>query len=358
MRALPPSVRHFGLLLVLLGAPGCSDPEPAPVTPVMPVTPIPSVTPERPLRDYDEIPDDGLPLSPRAAPFEVAADECVVTTSRRGRASAGAPVATIATYTRRDYDPTLRIFSEINLDNRGDVSGRVSSEHRQLDETGRVLVAIHQERQGPIGRIDYGRDAQHNLVSRRSAAVDAVDFESAPAPATPEYTNMYDGEGLLLRHVRADETFDYVHEADGRCASITTRYWIERREYDADGRLQAQLFDPTEVTLESTFKRESYRIDHRYDEHGREIASEQDGGGGVVGVASDGDPDVLLLHTYQEDGSVVVQYTDFLIDSTNDRVERHGQLRPARHSFEVFSPGCQALQARMPASSSQRCVTD
>jgi hypothetical protein len=391
MRAARPSFSRFAVIPLLFGALGCSGSEDGPITPVTaeassseagtidtaaehgPVTPVSSgeAGAIAAAAEYDEAADDGLPLWPRAAPFEVAAEQCVVTTSRRawrrveGAARGSGAYVTTITYARQAYDAELRVLSEINLDNRGNLSGALNYpdvnppavfEYRQLDETGRLLARISQSGLGPLVRTDFGRDEQHNLVSRLSTYVDEIDFETPRAPAARQYTNTYDA-GLLVQHVGDTETFSYAHDADGRCERITSTYWIEQREYDANGRLAVQRFDATDLPIQTMYPRSSYQTGHRYDAQGREIVSEQDGGG-MFGEASDGDPDVLLLHSYQEDGSVVVQYTDFLNDSTNDMVERHGQLRSAVHWFEVFSPGCQALQAGLPVPGSQRCITD
>jgi hypothetical protein len=300
---------------------------------------------------------------------------CIITTSTPSGQSAGSDPTRIAgtpatpsSYVWRSYLAEQRIVRDIAVDAQGKPlpydSTANASTYAKLDADGHVLVRAVEAGGGELQRFDFARDRRGNVVSYREVRTAHRDLD-APAPEAPsvayDFVNHYSTEGLLEKHNRADSSGStgYRHDADGRCQLILADDGIEHRDYDADGRLSAQIFGPMnpDAPTDPATSTPSSVTTHRYDDRGRPLAVERDGGGPAA-LPVDGQPDAQTLWSYADDGSCSVESSDFTSDSPNDMLERDGLMVAARHEIQTWSPGCAALQASIPAPAGAACATD
>jgi YD repeat-containing protein len=288
---------------------------------------------------------------------------CIITTSTP--AGAGDPTRT---YVWRSYLAEQRIVRDIAIDAQGkplayDAPANTST-YAKLDTDGHMLVRALEAGGGELQRFDFARDRHGNIISYRELHTAHRDLE-APAPEAPsvayDFVNHYSTDGLLEKHNRADSSgsTDYRHDADGRCLLILADDGIEHRDYDGDGRLSAQIFgpmDPDAPTDPATSTPSSVTT-HRYDDRGRPLAVERDGGGSAAWPV-DGQPDVQTLWSYADDGSCSVESIDFTSDSPNVTVERDGGMVAAHEQLQTWSTGCTAVQASIPVPAGTACATD
>ena len=346
MHSCKPWLCFFSLFLSSAGALGCSSPDGAP--------------------DAD-VENGTAPLAAGAGVSMTDSQACIVTTSTPSAQSADGSEPS-RRFVWRSYLAEQRILREIAIDAQGKPlpydSAANTSTYTKLDVDGRVLVRAQEAGGGELQRSDFARDRHGNVVSQREIHTAHRDLD-APAPEAPsvahDFVNHYSSAGLLEKHNRADSSAstNYRHDADGRCQLILADDGIEHRDYDAQGRLQAQLFgpmNPDAPTDPATSTPSSVTI-HRYDERGRPLASERDGGGPAA-LPVDGQPDVQTLWSYADDGSCSVELRDFTSDSPNDTLERNGVLVAARRELQIWSTGCVAVQASIPVPAGAACVAD
>jgi len=265
------------------------------------------------------------------------------------------------------YDSELHLLRDIAVDEQGnplalDETNDASS-YTTVSDQGRTLIAAREVGSGTLQRADYARDSHGNLRSYRQTrtASRALSAPSTEPLVAYDFVNHYQSSGLLVKHNRADSSasISYTHDSNGRCSSIVDDFWSERREYDAAGRLSIQRVDPLDplAPTETGSEPASSVTTHRYDDQGRPLAIEQDGGGAST-LPLDGKPDVLTRWSYGAQGGWVVEYIDFGSDTPNDTLDRDGQLVRARHRWESWSPGCEAVQASIPVRQGAACATD
>lgn len=321
-----------------------------------------------PAAEFDTLPDEGAALSAHAPPFVVAADECVVATSSRTRDIGAVPVrfSTTVSYARRSYDPLRRLRTELPLDNQGQPARSATAlsrvNYHAFSAEGReLLFALPKGDQ--LMRVDYARDEHGNLVSARESYVQSLDEElQTQGSLLYGFSNSYDDAGRLVQRVTTGGqwgsptpvTYVYRHDDQGRCSGVATPERSERWDYDAQGRLALLHIELSDSADDQYDSASSYEIRQRYDEQGRLIAIEQDGGG-LFELPMDGTIDSATLHHYQADGSLSSEYIDGLTDYGIDPLPNG---RTGHHYFELLSPGCQALEASIPSPSSLGCKTD
>jgi hypothetical protein len=290
---------------------------------------------------------------------------CIVTTRAIRN---GAEAAEGISQRWRSYDESQRILSDVAVDAQGrrlaPGAGLSNSSYLRLSDAGRTLVHALELGGGELERTDYARDSHGNSMSVRQARTRRREL-TASMTETPldahDYLNKYDPSGLLLSHSRTDSswTVHYTHDESGRCSSIADDERIERREFDDQGRLRLQTFEPAPevVAADPTALLGSVSITHRYDEQGRPLALEQDGSLERA-LQSDGQADVQTLWSYAADGSVRIERIDFTSQAPNDELEQDGAQRSAAHSVEVWSSACAALDTLVPAPQGSACSAD
>jgi hypothetical protein len=294
-------------------------------------------------------------------------EACIITTGAPPAQSADGSDPT-RSFVWRSYLAEQRIVRDIAVDAQGKPlpydSAANTSSYARLDADGRVLVRAVEAGGGELQRSDFARDQHGNVMSQREVHTTHRDLQ-APAPEQPsvayDFVNHYSSDGLLERHNRADSSggTDYRHDPAGRCQLILADDGIEHRDYDADGRLSAQIFGPMDhdAPTDPATSTPSSVISHRYDDRGRPLALERDGGGpGALPV--DGLPDVQTRWSYADDGSWSVETSDFTSDDPNDSVERDGAMVAARRELQTWSAGCAALQSSIPVPAGSACVAD
>ena len=293
---------------------------------------------------------------------------CIITVGAPALPSPDAPVADI-TRRWRSYDADQRILRDVSVDADGkplepDAAGNTSS-YVLLSERGRLLISAREAGTGALQRSDYERDTHGNTVSYRQTLTTTRGVSALP-PELPsvayDFINHYDASsGLLRKHNRSDGSagIDYTHDANGRCESIIDDVWIERRQYDGDGRLASRQLDALDPLTQAsaTTPAASSITTYHYDEQGRPLAIEQDTAGPGA-QPMDGKADVLTRWTHTDGGGVVVEYIDYGSGTPNDAVERDGELLSAMHRWESWSPGCDAVQAEIPVAGGETCVTE
>lgn len=331
MRACNPWLSFFSLLLSSAGAFGCSS------------TDSPA--------DAD-IQNGTSELAAGAGVSMTDSQACIITTSTSSARSAdGSPTRS---YVWRSYLSTRRIVRDIAIDAQGKPLSYDSTENAstyvKLDVSGYVLARAMEAGGGELQRFDYARDRHGNIVSQSEVRTAHRDLE-APAPEAPsadfDFVNHYSSSGLLEKHNRADSSggTDYEHDSEGRCQLIRADDGIEHREYDADGRLSAQFFGPMNPDAPTDpVASPSSVMRHRYDDRGRPLVVERDGGGPAA-LPVDGQPDFRTQWSYADDGSCSAESVDLTGDSPNDTVQ-------------TWSAGCAGLQASIPAPGGSACSTD
>jgi hypothetical protein len=288
---------------------------------------------------------------------------CIITV---GAPTMPSPDARGADVTRRwrSYAVPQHILRDVSVDADGTPLAPDAASNRStyvlLSERGRSLISAQETGAGALQRSDYQRDSHGNAVSYRQTLTSTREV-SASLPELPsvahDFVNHYDASaGLLRKHNRSDgsASINYTHDANGRCESIVDDVWIERRQYDANGRLASRQLDALDPLTQAAA---ASSITYRYDEQGRPLAIEQDGGGPGA-PPSDGQADVLTRWSYADDLAVIVEYIDYGSDTPNDTVERDGQALSALHRWEFWSPGCEAVQAEIPVARGEACVTE
>jgi len=287
---------------------------------------------------------------------------CIVTTETPLLAPAAERASDI-TRRWRSYDDGQHLLRDVSVDAEGQPLGLYASSntssYAMLNGQGRTLTSAWEVGQGTLERSDYARDLHGNVISYRQSRTSARGLNVPPEDPSLAYdfVNHYEPSGLLRKHARADSsaTINYTHDSNGRCEHVVDDVWIEQREYDSNGRLSTQRVDPVDPGAAS--KLASSITTHRYDDEGRPLAVEQDGGGSLA-LPIDGQPDILTLWSYAADGGWFVEHIDFSSDTPNDSVDRDGQLASAWHRWESWSPGCAAVQASIPRPTAEACVTD
>jgi YD repeat-containing protein len=265
----------------------------------------------------------------------------------------------------RSYAAAQHILRDVSVDADGtplepDAAANTST-YVLLSERGRPLISAQEAGAGALLRSDYQRDTHGNARSYRQTLTTTRGVSASP-PELPsvayDFVNHYDASsGLLLKHNRSDGSagINYTHDANGRCESISDEVSIERRQYDSNGRLASRQLDALDpLTLVAAA---SSVTTYRYDEQGRPLAIEEDGGGPGA-QAPDGKADVLIRWSYADDEAAIVEYIDYGSDTPNDTVERDGQPLNAMHRWESWSPGCEAVQAELPVAGGEACVTE
>ena len=289
---------------------------------------------------------------------------CIVTTSTFSAQSSGGRDVT-SSYRWLSYVAEQGILRDIAVDAAGKPlpfdSPANTSAYTKLDADGRVLVRAVEAGGGALQRSDFRRDSHGNVMSYREVHTARRNLD-APSPEEPgvayDFVNHYSSSGLLEKHNRADSSasIDYRHDAQGRCQLIVSSDQFEHRDYDESGRLGAQLFGPMAPDAAVDLASPSSITTHRYDDQGRPLAVEQDGGGpGALPV--DGEPDIQALWSY-DDGGWQIESIDFTSDTPNDSIERNGTMVSALHRSEAWSAGCAALQSSMPLPTGNACVAD
>ena len=290
---------------------------------------------------------------------------CIITT---GAPALPLPDARGADVTRRwrSYDAAQHILRDVAVDADGKPleleAATNTSTYALLSDRGRLLISAREAGAGSLQRSDYDRDTHGNAVSYRQTLTTTRGVSASP-PELPsvayDFVNHYEASsGLLRKHNRSDgsASINYTHDANGRCESIIDDVWVERRTYDANGRLGSQRLDPLDPAVAAGQAASSITT-HLYDDQGRPLAIEVDGGGpGALPI--DGQADVLTRWSYADDAGVVVEYIDYDSDTPNDSLERDGQQVSALHRWESWSPGCDAVQAEIPVPSGAACVTE
>lgn len=331
MRACHSWLSFFSLLLSTGGAVGCSSTNPAEAD-------VQSGTSE---------------LAAGAGVSMTDSQACIITTSTAAPQSAAGASPTLS-YVWRSYLAAQRVVREIAIDAQGKPLSYDSTENTstylKLDLAGHVLVRATEAGGGELRRFDFARDKHGNIVSQSEVHTAHRDLE-APAPEAPsvnvDFVNHYSSEGLLEKHNRADSSggTDYEHDSDGRCQLIRADDGIEHREYDADGRLSTQFFGPMNPDAPTDpMASPSSVTTHRYDDEGRPLAIERDGGGPSA-LPVDGQPDFRTLWSYSDDGSCRAESVDLTSGSPGDTVQ-------------TWSAGCVAVQASIPVPQGDTCTTD
>jgi hypothetical protein len=95
-----------------------------------------------------------------------------------------------------------------------------------------------------------------------------------------------------------------------------------------------------------------------YDELGRLVLTEVDGGASWEITSADGVPDGRTVTRYFADGRKSVDTIGTLGDLANDTFVVDGVSRPAYHSTELSSAGCAALESAIPKTASLACAAD
>jgi len=268
----------------------------------------------------------------------------------------------------RSYDVERHILRDVSVDADGkplelDAAANTST-YALLSDRGRPMISAREAGAGALRRSDYDRDTHGNVVSYQETLTATRGVSAAP-PELPsvayDFVNHYEASsGLLRKHNRTDGStgLNYTHDSSGRCETIVDDLWIERRAYDANGRLASQRRDPLDpLAAPAAAQAVSSLTTHRYDDQGRRLAIEVDGGGpGALPI--DGKADVLTRWSYADAGGVVVEHIDYGSDTPNDTVDRDGQPLGVLHRWESWSPGCDAVQAEIPVYPGQACVTE
>jgi hypothetical protein len=250
-----------------------------------------------------------------------------------------------------DYEPRTKILAQSRLDS----NAATESLFWRVDGRGRVLTYA-----GSGFRHDFTRDERGNVTEFLFTYEDWTDLTEAPSgSAYMSYTceHTYDDSGLLERSERVDPdlgnaTYVYKHDAEGRCESVETpgedSSGLETRVYE-----NGALTQVIESTPSDAGEQRLRVTDYRYDDRGRLIAREQDGGG-HWGAIADGTPDITYYWTYEDDGSWTSEYMDYTTDVPNDSVDG----RTCFHRIDAFSAGCAALASQIPRPSGLECRFD
>jgi len=306
-------------------------------------------------------------LDPGAGVSLTDSGACIVTTSAPAERSGDASAVTVRRRWR-SYLAEEQVLREIAIDAEGRPLPASAAENRsaytKLDAEGHTLVFAVEAGGGSLLRSDFRRDRHGNVMSYRRVHTEQRDLDATPREAVEvsyDFVNHYSSAGLLEKHNRADSSasLDYRHDAEGRCEWIVDDTRAEHRDYDASGRLSVQLVELLNPSAPSgaVDSADSSSIVHRYDEQGRCIAIEQDGGGPAA-LPADGQPDVQTSWSYADDGSWQIETVDFLSDTPNDSVERDGTRVDAQRQTESWSAGCAAVQASIPVPTGSACRTD
>jgi hypothetical protein len=263
-----------------------------------------------------------------------------------------------------EYDPETRILALYSLDSSVQTRGLFW----RVDASGRLLAYAGRNAGDYLNfREDYWRDEHGNVTQYQFSYENWDDLTEAPS-ASPETTNgaytcehTYDESGLLLSSSSGDfhdgpvTTYVYTHDSRGRCESVETAYKTESWTY-SNGRVQQmeEIFVNGGITGD---EEERHVTEYRYDEGGRLVAREQDGGG-YMRTSADGIPDYVETWTYEQDGSWTHQDMDFSSDTPNDLCEVDGEQRDCEHYIQEFSRGCAALARQIPRYTGLECSYD
>jgi len=278
-----------------------------------------------------------------------------------------------ATYVRRSYDAEQRLVTESPVDAAGlDIDAADPHQSRalyhRLDAEGRVLVKAGGGGGYRPFRQDFARDAQGNVIDSRYAYSDTLELDgelSGDIYGWVTYTNDYDIEGRLTAHTVSDQDEDgmagsyaYTHDDLGRCATsvlrgASTGDESSRFQYDDAGRLSRLTLETlhwgVQFTQVGTLG---------YDEEGRLVREERDGGGYEVPAPVDGALDSWTLTRYYADGRKSEESVSLVSDEVNDTIVVDGTPRSASHYIEYASAGCAALEAAIPKPTSTACSAD
>lgn len=291
-----------------------------------------------------ELDDGGLPV-PGAG-----ADECIVVMYVPADASFRRD--DFVHRVRRSYDEATRVVEERSVD---EMMGRAPAGQGDLfwlyDSEGRLLAYA-----GVEFRYDYEYDDHGNLSVERVSHPASRDLFAPrdPLRILTVHENHYDGERLTESATRATDpeagrrTF---HEDEkGRCDRVGVDYTradvsdvIETRAYDERDRLVR-----TEVVSVPDAPRKVHTVrDYAYDDSGRLVSMEQQGGG-LWRALAEGRVDVAQYVSSRDDGTRVTEDVDFTTDTPDGYVERDGMPRPAGIFYRIASAGCSALEQRIP----------
>ncbi len=276
-------------------------------------------------------------------------------------------------YIRRSFDPDTRIvtYNYFYVED-GDTIG-FQTVYNRLDAQGLLLAyqKVDDDDSGPIRRRDFTRDSSGNVTRFEIISGEEVTDLTEPSGIEPsefyEYEHTFNAEGRLIESTFVDgepaeaDHVEYTHDKDGRCEAIVSTYvdsfydlakTDETRAYE-NGRISKKIIDITDVNGTSM----QIVTVYKYDDQGRLIAEEQDGGG-HWSFSADGTVDLLIYWKYYPDGATLVEYRDYTTDVPNDEVEVDGEIRSVGRSFEVWSQECAAQDAQIPKNTSTACIFD
>ena len=291
-------------------------------------------------------------------------NRCVIASSSREWGSAQ---GFFVDFILRSFDANSGVVSEVTSRS-VDFQDEVRNLHWRISNSGRLLAYGGKgEGEWRNFRHDYTLDEQGNIT--RFEFTYGI-WDSLLTPSTGRihldygYAHTYEN-GLLQESVYTDgnyeqtETITYAHDTDGRCTKVTYtddapdyQSSVETLTYNAAGRL-AQTERVTQY--EDTELNNKVVTQYTYDEKGRLTLRAQDGGG-HWGATADGRPDIVMFALYFSDGGRLIQYLDFTNDLPNDEVDYDGTQTVVDRRFEVWSPACDDIDARIPKRSDVSCA--
>lgn len=249
------------------------------------------------------------------------------------------------------YNEMTRILSQEFVATATENAPTTNALHYRVNEAGWMITYA-----GDGFRHDHSRDEQHNVTRFEFVYEDWTDL-LLPTQASPymsyDATHTYGEDGLLTETTQTENddvtTYEYVHDAEGRCAQIQITGTLQRTETRTyvEGRLErvtariSQTDGETSRVVVTTYS---------YDETERIIAVEQDGGG-HWGANADGTPSIVSYWSYETDGRYSVDSRDYTTDTPNDVADG----RSCSRVVITYSAGCNALLEQIPVPTSLAC---